>query len=131
MLPKTNQPQGLSELLSFLSAPAPKGSPMELLGFAVAGIEAADYFVRKMDQYEKDQRYDDNNKKLIVQATRMYESGQISKAQFKTIIDQLPDPLEAQMKPVEQVQSNNQNEINEILKNVDPVKLAQLLEMLK
>lgn len=100
---------------------------MEFLGMAIAGIEAADYLVRKMDQYEKDQRYDDNNKKLIVEATRMFESGQISKAQLKAIIDQLPDTVEAKVEPINQPA----NDINEMLKNVDPAKLAQLLEMLK
>ena len=100
---------------------------MEFLGMAIAGIEAADYLVRKMDQYEKDQRYDDNNKKLIVQATRMFESGQFSKAQFKAIIDQLPDTVEAKVEPINQPA----NDINSMLKDVDPAKLAQLLEMLK
>jgi hypothetical protein len=123
---KSNQP-GLGDLLSMLSTTAQPGSPMEFLGMAIAGIEAADYLVRKMDQYEKDQRYDDNNKKLIVQATRMFESGQISKAQFKAIIDQLPDTVEAKVEPINQPA----NDINSMLKDVDPAKLAQLLEMLK
>jgi hypothetical protein len=132
MLPQKNQGfqsfQGLSELINTLSG---KGPIAELIAGVVTGAELADYVVRKADQYEKDQRYDDNLNKVVRQASRLYESGQISKQQFKNIIDQLPDPLEAKMKPVQEVQSNNQNEINEILKNVDPAKLAQLLEMLK
>lgn len=132
MLPQRNQGfqsfQGLSELINTLSG---KGPIAELIAGVVTGTELADYVVRKADQYEKDQRYDDNLNKVVRQASRLYESGQISKQQFKNIIDQLPDPLETKMKPVQEVESNNQSEINEILKNVDPAKLAQLLEMLK
>lgn len=123
MLPQKN---GLNDLIGFLSTPAPKGSPLELLSMAIAGIEAADYLCRKLDQYEKEQRFDDNLHKLLEQASRLYESGQISKAQFKAILDQLPETVETQAKPVEE-----SPQINEILKNVDPAKLAQLLGMLK
>lgn len=123
--------QGLSELINTLSG---KGPIAELIAGAVTGAELADYVLRKADQYAKDQRHDDNLAKLVGQATRLYETGRISKAQFKAIIDQLPDTaetVEVKVKPVQEVPSNNQNEINEILKNVDPAKLAQLLEMLK
>ena len=37
---------------------------------------------------------------------------------------------ETKIKTVE-VQSSNQNDINEMLKNVDPAKLAQLLKMIQ
>lgn len=129
--------KGLSELMNTLVG---KGPISDMIAGVVTGAELADYVLRKADQYEKDQRYDDNLNKVVRQASRLYESGQISKEQFKNIIDNLPETVETKMKTVEveetkiktvEVQSSNQNDINEMLKNVDPAKLAQLLEMLK
>lgn len=62
----------------------------DFLAQVKAGVDAADYFMRKMDAYERDQRYDDNQKHMVVQAMRMYETGQLSKEQLKAIIDLLP-----------------------------------------
>lgn len=118
--------QGIGSLLNILSG-VEKGSLQELFAVVVTGVEMGDYVARKMEQVSKDQRFDDNLAKLVSQATRLYETGRISKAQFKAIIDQLPETVEAQVKPV----NDSQNQINEMLKNVDPAKLAQLLEMLK
>ena len=121
--------EGFSGLLNMLSG-VEKGSLGELFAAVVTGVEMGDYIARKMDQYEKDQRYDDNLNKVVRQASRLYESGQISKEQFKNIIDNLPETVETKMKTVE-VEPNNQNDINEMLKNVDPAKLAQLLKMIQ
>ena len=121
--------EGISGLLNMLSG-VEKGSLGELFAAVVTGVEMGDYIARKMDQYEKDQRYDDNLNKVVRQASRLYESGQITKEQFKNIIDNLPETVETKMKTVE-VEPNNQNDINEMLKNVDPAKLAQLLKMIQ
>lgn len=119
--------KGLSELMNTLVG---KGPISDMIAGVVTGAELADYVLRKADQYEKDQRYDDNMNKLVRQASRLYESGQITKEQFKNIIDNLPETVETKMKTVE-VETSNQNDINEMLKNVDPAKLAQLLKMIQ
>lgn len=121
--------EGFSGLLNMLSG-VEKGSLGELFAAVVTGVEMGDYIARKMDQYEKDQRYDDNLNKVVRQASRLYESGQITKEQFKNIIDNLPETVETKMKTVE-VETSNQNDINEMLKNVDPAKLAQLLKVIQ
>lgn len=120
------QPNGIQDLLGLLSHKGAPGSPLEFLQIVVSAVEAGDYIARKLDQYEKDQRFDDNTKKLVVQATRLFESGQISKAQLKAIIDQLPETVET--KPVEVSQGID---LNEVLNDVDPNKLAQLLKMIQ
>jgi hypothetical protein len=129
--------QGLSELMNTLVG---KGPVSDMIAGVVTGAELADYVLRKADKYEKDQRYDDNLNKVVRQASRLYESGQITKEQFKNIIDNLPETVETKMKTVEveetkiktvEVQSSNQNDINEMLKNVDPDKIAQLLKMIQ
>ena len=104
---------------------------MSFLEAALQGIEAADYFIRKMDAYERDKRYDDNQKNLVVQATRMFETGRISKAQPKAIIDQLPDTVLTHAEPVQSIPAQQGIDLNQLLKNVDPAMLAQLLQMLK
>jgi polyhydroxyalkanoate synthesis regulator phasin len=119
--------QGLSELMNTLVG---KGPISDMIAGVVTGAELADYVLRKADQYEKDQRYDDNLNKVVRQASRLYESGQITKEQFKNIIDNLPETVETKMKTVE-VETSNQNDLNEMLKNVDPTKLAQLLKMIQ
>lgn len=116
-------PSGPQDLLSLLGQKGTPGSPLEFLQIVVSAVEAGDYIARKLDQYEKDQRFDDNTKKLVVQATRLFESGQISKAQLKAIIDQLPETVEVKAEP--------QIDLNEVLKDVDPNKLAQLLKMIQ
>lgn len=90
-------------------------SPIETFQLFQAAVDFADYFVRKLDQYEKEQRYDDNQKKMLVQALRMYEQGQISKEALKTIIDLLPDAI-----PVQAVE----------VKKSDDVDIAELLKKL-
>ncbi|UAJ73750.1 hypothetical protein IQE94_05565 [Synechocystis sp. PCC 7339] len=130
MFPSKRPGHGIAnaaDILGMLSS-APKGSPMEILGACIAGVEAADYFIRKMDQWEKEQRFDDNTKKLVVQATRLFESGQITKEGLKAIIDELPDTITTEAKTVEQP---NGVDLNEVLKDVDPQKLAQLLKMIQ
>jgi len=119
------QPNGIQDLLGLLSHKGAPGSPLEFLQIVVSAVEAGDYICRKLDQYEKDQRFDDNTKKLVVQATRLFESGQITKAQLKAMIDQLPETVD--VKPVEEPQVD----LNEMLKGVDPNKLAQLLKMIQ
>jgi hypothetical protein len=116
-------PNNIQDLLGLLGQKGAPGSPLEFLQIVVSAVEAGDYICRKLDQYEKDQRFDDNTKKLVVQATRLFESGQISKAQLKAMIDQLPETVEVKPEP--------QVDLNEMLKDVDPNKLAQLLKMIQ
>ncbi len=79
-------------------------SIFELGQMFCSAIDAADYLCRKMDQYERDQRYDDNQKKLLEQALRLYESGKIDKKGLISIIKVLPEQetkKEAQPEPNE------------------------------
>lgn len=62
----------------------------DFLAQVKAGIDAADYMIRKLDSYERDLRYDDNQKQMLEQALRLYETGRLSKDQLKAIIDILP-----------------------------------------
>ena len=55
-----------------------------------AGIDLAYYFEQKEQEFQRSQRYDDNQKHMVVNALRMYEKGELSKDQLKAIIDVLP-----------------------------------------
>ena len=62
----------------------------DFLAQVKAGVDAADYMIRKLDTYERDLRYDDNQKQMLEQALRLYETGRLSKDQLKAIVDILP-----------------------------------------
>lgn len=63
-------------------------SPLDLFSQA---ITLAEKWVEAEERIERRNRNDDNMTKLVVQATRLYEQGAISKQQLTNIIQQLPD----------------------------------------
>jgi hypothetical protein len=68
-------------------------------------IDGVLHLLRGFDQLEKERRYDDNKAKLLNQALRLYEQGQLNKSQLITIVQMLPETIEAEQKPIE----NNSN----------------------
>jgi hypothetical protein len=68
-------------------------------------IDGVLYLLRGFDQLEKERRYDDNKAKLLNQALRLYEQGQLNKSQLIAIVQMLPETIEAEQKPIE----NNSN----------------------
>jgi hypothetical protein len=70
-------------------------------------IDGVLHLLRGFDQLEKERRYDDNKAKLLNQALRLYEQGQLSKSQLMAIVQMLPETIEveAEQKPIE----NNSN----------------------
>lgn len=57
-------------------------------------VDTIFYYFNRLDEYEKKQRYDDNAKKMIVNALRMFEMGQVSRDQLKQLIDLIPQTIE-------------------------------------
>lgn len=90
-------------------------NPIEIGQAMMQIVDFADYFARKLDQYERDQRYDDNQKKLLVQALRMYEKGDLNKDGLKAIIDLLPDAVPTKVQPAS---PNQDDDLAELLKRL-------------
>ncbi len=63
-------------------------SPLELFRTA---LTIASEFTQELENIEKRNRYDDNTAKFVVQATRLYEQGKISKEDLINIVSKLPD----------------------------------------
>lgn len=54
-------------------------------------IDGIFYFMEKLDEYEKKQRYDDNARKLLENAFRLYEQGELTKDQLIALVKLLPE----------------------------------------
>ena len=64
-------------------------------------IDGIFYFFNELDKYEAKQRYDDNRRRFLEQALRLYEQGEMSKDQLKVVIDLLPEKtIEVQATPI-------------------------------
>ena len=82
-------------------------------------IEGIFYFFDRLDQYEAKQRYDDNRRRFLEQALRLFEQGELSKDQLKTVIDLLPETIEVKSSPVKHPPvSKSNSDINEILNKI-------------
>lgn len=57
-------------------------------------IDTIFYYFNRLDEYEKKRRYDDNAKHMIVNALRMFETGQLSREQLKAVIDLIPQTVD-------------------------------------
>ena len=56
-------------------------------------IDGIFYFFNELDKYEAKQRYDDNRRRFLEQALRLYETGEMTKDQLKVVIDLLPEKI--------------------------------------
>jgi hypothetical protein len=65
-----------------------------------------------LDEYEKKQRYDDNRRKFLEQALRLFEQGELTKEQMKAVIELLPETRTVQAQPVDPTKAD----MNELLK---------------
>jgi hypothetical protein len=57
-------------------------------------IDTIFHYFNRLDEYEKKRRYDDNAKHMVIQALRLFETGQISKDQLKAVIDLIPQTID-------------------------------------
>lgn len=62
-------------------------------------IDTIFHYFNRLDEYEKKRRYDDNAKHMVVQALRLFETGQISKDQLKAVIDLIPQTIDVTPPP--------------------------------
>jgi hypothetical protein len=74
-------------------------------------IDGIFYFFDKLDE-EKKQRYDDNRRKFLEQALRLFEQGELTKEQMKAVIELLPETRTVQAQPVDPTKAD----MNELLK---------------
>ena len=74
-------------------------------------IDGFFHIVEKLDEYDKKQRYDDNRKKLLVNALRLFEQGQLTKQQLKAVVDLLPETRVIEAIPVKEDVSDLLNKI--------------------
>jgi hypothetical protein len=84
-------------------------------------IEGIFYFFERLDQYEAKRRYDDNRKRFLEQALRLFEQGDMTKEQLKAVVDLLPDrTIEVKATPVMQQPpvSKPDTDINELLNKI-------------
>jgi len=76
-------------------------------------IEGIFYFFNELDKYEAKQRYDDNRRRFLEQALRLYEQGEMSKDQLKVVIDLLPEKsINVEATPVKSTVSPKAAEID-------------------
>ncbi|MCA2720195.1 hypothetical protein [Microcystis sp. M169S2] len=76
-------------------------------------IDGIFYFFNELDKYEAKQRYDDNRRRFLEQALRLYEQGEMSKDQLKVVIDLLPEKtIEVQATPVRPSPADPKSEID-------------------
>lgn len=76
-------------------------------------IDGIFYFFNELDKYEAKQRYDDNRRRFLEQALRLYEQGEMSKDQLKIVIDLLPEKtIDVQATPVRTVSATPKSEID-------------------
>lgn len=71
-------------------------------------IDGIFYFFDRLDEYEKKQRYDDNRKKFLEQALRLYEQGELTKEQMKAVIELLPETRTVKAEPVDATKADMQ-----------------------
>jgi hypothetical protein len=82
-------------------------------------IEGIFYFFDRLDQYEAKRRYDDNRRRFLEQALRLFEQGELSKDQLKTVIDLLPETIEIKSSPIKQPPASKPDaDINELLNKI-------------
>ncbi|BBG57975.1 hypothetical protein [uncultured phage] len=76
-------------------------------------IDGIFYFFNELDKYEAKQRYDDNRRRFLEQALRLYEQGEMSKDQLKVVIDLLPEKsINVEATPVKPTVSPKSAEID-------------------
>jgi len=76
-------------------------------------IDGIFYFFNELDKYEAKQRYDDNRRRFLEQALRLYEQGEMSKDQLKVVIDLLPEkPIDVQATPIRPAPAAPKSEID-------------------
>lgn len=76
-------------------------------------IDGIFYFFNELDKYEAKQRYDDNRRRFLEQALRLYEQGEMSKDQLKVVIDLLPEKtIDVQATPVRPAPAAPKSEID-------------------
>lgn len=84
-------------------------------------IEGIFYFFERLDQYEAKRRYDDNRRRFLEQALRLFEQGDMTKEQLKAVVDLLPDrTIEVKATPVMQQPpvSKPDLDLNELLNKI-------------
>lgn len=84
-------------------------------------IEGIFYFFERLDQYEAKRRYDDNRRRFLEQALRLFEQGDMTKEQLKAVVDLLPDrTIEVKATPVMQHPpvSKPDLDLNELLNKI-------------
>jgi hypothetical protein len=76
-------------------------------------IDGIFYFFNELDKYEAKQRYDDNRRRFLEQALRLYEQGEMSKDQLKVVIDLLPEKtIDVQSTPIRTAPAASKSEID-------------------
>ena len=76
-------------------------------------IEGIFYFFERLDQYEAKRRYDDNRRRFLEQALRLFEQGEMTKDQLKVVIDLLPEKtIEINATPIRTAPAASKSEID-------------------